>query len=243
MHSSATSNDAPSLAMTPQFFHLISSTEKPIEFANGAEKADAGKDKGQWGMNGQIVLFGQSPVLSTVLQEAQAAGKINFLRWETVNGKTAAVYAFSVDKKKTHYEVNYCCFPDLDQTGRMSYSGPTQGNMNPVAHGNMQFTTFWHNFKTTVPYHGEIFVNPETGIIIRLVTQAEFKNTDVVHQEDQRIDYGPVTVGAKILVLPMQTFVNTEVVPNGDTGAGKYSTRHTLFIAEYKGYQPVGAAH
>jgi len=32
--------------------------------------------------------------------------------------------------------------------------------------------------------------------------------------------------------------VNTEVVPNGDSGsAGKYSVRRTLFTSEYKNYQ------
>jgi len=75
--------------------------------------------------------------------------------------------------------------------------------------------------------------------VVRLVTQAEFKGTDVVHQEDQRIDYGPVPVGGKTLVLPIKTVVETEVVPNGDSqAAGKYSTRHTFFTAEYKNYQP-----
>jgi hypothetical protein len=109
--------------------------------------------------------------------------------------------------------------------------------MNPQAKGNMQTNTSWKNFKTTVPYHGEIFVDPDTGIVVRLVTQAEFKTSDLVHQEDHRIDYGPVAVGDKKLVLPVKSVINTEVVPNGDSGAGKYSTRHTLFTAEYKNYQ------
>jgi hypothetical protein len=39
------------------------------------------------------------------------------------------------------------------------------------------------------------------------------------------------------LELPIKTIVNTEIVPNGDTGGGKYITRHTLFTAEYKNYQ------
>jgi hypothetical protein len=59
----------------------------------------------------------------------------------------------------------------------------------------------------------------------------------VVHQEDQRIDFAPMAVGGKTMVLPIKTVINTEVVPNGDSGAGKFSTRHTLFTAEYKGYK------
>jgi len=72
--------------------------------------------------------------------------------------------------------------------------------------------------------------------VVRLVTQADLKNSDLVHQEDQRIDYGPATVGGKALVVPLKTIINTEAVPNGDTGAGKFITRRTIFTVEYKNY-------
>lgn len=237
MHSSAVYGVDPSLVSAGQFVHFINSTETPVAFVNGAEKLPAEKDKTPWGQNAQTAVQGQGPVLTTVLEEAQAAGKIGWLRWETVNGKAASVYAFSVDKKKTHYAVDYCCFPNTEQTGRMSYSPPSQGNTNPVAKGNLQTNTNWHDYKATVPYHGELFIDPDTGIVVRLVFQAEFKNTDVVHQEDRRIDYAPVTVGGKAMVLPVKTVINTEVVPTGDSGSGKYTTRRTLFTVEYKDYK------
>ena len=89
-----------------------------------------------------------------------------------------------------------------------------------------------------MPYHGELFIDPDTGIIVRMITQLELKQTEVVHQQDTRVDYGPVKVGDKELVLPMKTVIATEVVPNGDSqAAGKFSTRATLFTIEYKNYQ------
>ena len=92
-----------------------------------------------------------------------------------------------------------------------------------------------------MPYHGELFIDPDTGTVVRIITEAELKQSEVVHQVDTRIDYGPVNVGAKVLVAPVKTVVNTEVVPKGDSGAGGYSTRKTLFLSEYKSYQLDGA--
>ena len=89
MQGGAVYGNDPNFVLANQFYHYINSIEKPVAFVNGAEKADAEKDKTRWGQNGQIALFGQGPVLSNVLLEAQAAGKISWLRWETVNGKTA----------------------------------------------------------------------------------------------------------------------------------------------------------
>lgn len=235
------------LSNSPQFYRFINTADAPVESNNGVEKIPSAKDPTPWGRNGYIALQEQGPVLSTVLNEAEGAGKITWLRWENVNGKKAAVFSFVVDKKKSRYAVNYCCFPDTEQAGIASFSSAATGSAHSSggggAKGNFQTNTNWKNFKSTVPYHGEIFINAETGIVVRLIQRADFKSTEVVHQEDTRIDYGPVTIGDKALVLPVKEFVNTEVVPAGEDASGKYSVRHTLFYSEYKNYQLTGAAH
>ena len=240
----ASADTDPNLANAGRFVHYINTTQTPINIRGGVEDNPLAKDKTRWGQNGYIALLGQSPVLSTVLQEANGAGKIAWLRWETVNGKTAAVFSFAVDKKKSHYAVNYCCFPKIEQAGMANFSSASVGSLSGGggggggAKGNFQTNTEFDPYKATIPYHGEIFVDPDSGIVVRLITQADFKSTDVVHLEDQRIDYLPVAVGGKALVLPSKSIVNTEVVPNGDSGGGKFILRHTFFTSEYKGYQP-----
>ncbi len=219
------------------FIRYTDSTDTPVTLQNGAEQIPSAKDKTSWGANGMIALLGQGPVLNTILQEAQAAGKITWLRWETLNGHPFAVYSFAVDKKKTHYAVNYCCFPDSNQAGPMAMRGTEQVGTR----GNYQVATNWKNYKATVPYHGEIFVDPDTGIIARLITVADFKSSDLVLQEDQRIDFGSVTVGGKALVLPVRSFIDTMERPDGDDGPARFNIRHTLFTAEYKNYQAAGS--
>jgi hypothetical protein len=224
-----------------QFIHYINSTDSHVVSVQGAEKMPSEKDKTPWGANKMIALETPDPSLGSVFPEAQS-GDIKWLRWETVNGKQAAVYSFDVPKKKAHFAVNVCCFPDVSQTGVANFTsasaGSAHGGGGGGAKGNFQTNTDWSDYKTSVPYHGELFIDPDSGIVVRMITIAELKPTDVVHQVDERIDYGPVTVGGKPLVLPVKTIINTEVVPNGDSGsAGRYSVRRTLFSSEYKDYQ------
>lgn len=220
--------------------HYINATETPVESQNGADILSKTKDSTRWGANAMIALQGQGPVLSTVLHEAQAAGEINWLRWETVLGRTTAIFAYSVDKNTSRYAVNYCCFPNTSTAGATKVGF---GVISPGGLGNMQATTEWKNFKATVPYHGEIFIDQRTGIVLRLITEAEFKSSDAVQLENQRIDYGLVTVGGKPMVLPVITMIDTEVLANGNAGAGKYALRRTLFTTTYKKYQLAGPAH
>ena len=224
--------------MSPlQYIRYIGSTESKAESSNGVEKPQVKEKGARWGANGQIVLLGTEPNLASVLKDAQDSGGLTFVRWETINGKAAAVFSYSVQKKKSHYAVDYCCFPDVSATGKAQFSSAALGAGG--ATGNFQTATDWHDFKANgVPYHGELFVDPDTGIVVRLISIAEFKNSDVVHQEDQRIDYLPVKVGDKDMVLPVRKMINTEVVPTGDSGsAGKYTTRRTMLTSEYKDFQ------
>jgi hypothetical protein len=250
MHSSASELDTSSgLGASAQYYRFVNTANTPSESVHGVEKMSGEKDKTPWGANGMIALQEPGPILTNLIQEAETAEKISWLRWELVNGKPAAVFSFSVDKKKSHYAVNFCCFPDTEQAGTLSYSmkpgggGSAPSSTNATAKGNLQTNTDWKNYKATVPYHGELFINAETGIVVRVVSRADFKSSDVVHQEDTRIDYDPTTIGNQTLVLPTKEFVNTEVVPKGEDSSGKYSVRHTLFYTEYKNYALAGAGH
>lgn len=251
--SSGVAGSATEVVTTPGFsnpasyIHYINSAEAPVVSEHGAEKMPAEKDKTPWGLNKMIALEEPDPGLGAVFQEAQAAGSIKWLRWELVNGKQTAVYSFTVPKKKSHLALNVCCFPDVIQSGIARFytatTGPVMGGGGGggggVA-GNMQTSTNWHNYKATAPYHGQLFIDAATGIVVRMSTMAELNPSEVVHQVDTRIDYGPVKVGDAMLMVPVKTVIITEVVPNGDSGAGGYTTRRTLFTSEYKNYQVAG---
>jgi hypothetical protein len=210
------------------FMRFLGSHVESIETDKGIEQIPVVKSKVPWGVNGQVSEGGAGPILSVILQEAADGGKLSWLRWEMINGKRFAVFSFAVEKKKSQYVVNYCCFPVTQDTGRMGYEGTG---------ANFQTATDWKEFKATVPYRGEFFIDPDTGVIIRVITQAGLKPTDFVHQEDMRIDFAPVVIEGKAYVLPIDSFTLTEVVPNGDNYAARYSIRHTLFSATYQNYQ------
>lgn len=241
MHSSASDSSVGSGFVSPfQFVHYINSTDAQVASEHGAEMMPAEKDKTPWGANKMIALEEPDPSLGTVFEEARAAGEIKWLRWELLNGRQTAVYSFDVPKKKAHMEVKVCCFPDVQQAGVATFQSASIGGLTGTgggAKGNFQTNTTWHDFKTNVPYHGELFIDPDTGVVVRMITMAELKPSDVVHYDNTRVDYAPVTVNGKQVVLPVKAVVTTEVVPNGDSGsAGRYSTRTTLFTSEYKDY-------
>lgn len=212
------------------YAHIADATEEQVELDHGQERVfDAKKES--WGQNGQI----SDPVPltpGTLVPEIVSVGAPTWERWQTVGGRRAAVFTFAVDKKKSHYKLNYCCFPK--STSASGVAAP--GTFTPTV-GEIQSVTSWSPYKKDVGYHGELFVDAEDGTLLRLITIAEPKPTDNVHQEAIRVDYSSVNIGAARYVLPLASFSMTEVVPGGTTDMRTYAVRHTLINRTYTRYK------
>lgn len=224
-------------AATYSSIRYTASDDASVTFKSGVEQNPLADDKTKWGSNGMIALLSQSPNPATVLEEAQLAGKISWARWEMVNGHELAVFSFDVDKKKTHYAVDYCCFPENDQVGQVAL----RGTETPGGAGNYQTNTNWKHFKSTLPYHGEIYVDPDTGVVYRLIREVQFKGSDPIKSENERIDYETDTIGDKKLTVPGLVTIDTIEQPFPDSPQGRFILRHTLFTASYSNYRISGS--
>ena len=237
-----------------QAVRLMNTHTDTVEIDNGIQKPGA-KDTTEWGRNGIVNSVLPFLPLNVLTSEAVSVGNPKFLRWETINGRQTAVFAFAVDKKKSHYALNYCCFPDTESVGGGLYGGngakgggssPSGSlSVSPAAHpagnGNLSNVSNWKPFNTKSGYHGELFLDPDSGIVLRTIVQAEFKPSDFVHSENIRVDYAPMPIGDKNLYVPVRSFTIAEVVPNGDSFASHYAARHQFVTQDYKDFQPAAA--
>jgi hypothetical protein len=85
-----------------------------------------------------------------------------------------------------------------------------------------------------------LFINPDTGLVVRVITRADMKPTDFVTRENRRIDYGLVAVTGKRYLLPRASITAMEAVPNGDNDSATCTVRHTLFHSSYQNYKLAG---
>lgn len=221
----------------PEMLHspvkLVETNLDPVESDKGLEKSPTSRAKTKWGENGKISEGEPGTNLGVIFPEALSSGKIEWLRWQMINGTQTAVFSFSVEKKKSHFNVSYCCFPktDLVVTGSMLQTNGSGIHPNST----------WVPFKKTVGYHGEFFINPNTGTIVRIITRAEMKPSDFVFSEARRIDYDQVVIDGKEYQLPRISETVVDVVPNGDSVNATCTDRHTFLHVSYQNYKLAGA--
>ncbi len=202
-------------------------TSMVAESAGGVERIVSGQNKKVNDPQGPIAWGEFGPILGVLLQDATSSGSLTWARWDEIGGKRVAVFSFSVDRKSSHYAVNYCCFPSYDMSG--GHIGPSQTIVD------------WKPFKAIEPYHGEFFVDPSSGIVLRMITQIEPKTTDFVHQEDTRVDYAPAVLGGKAYMLPISATILTNVVITGEGGGQSYTEVRSILESSYSNYQPLGS--
>jgi hypothetical protein len=86
-------------------------------------------------------------------------------------------------------------------------------------------------------YWGEIFVEPETGMVLRTITKSEFQPNDILSSESVRTDYAPLPVDAGSFVVPIRRFKITELVEKDAKTGGKAMKRHRLVTEDFKDFQ------
>lgn len=138
------------------------------------------------------------PILSLVLLDA-AQNQLAWSHWEQGANGQLAVFHYAVARQRSHYEVRYCC------------TVGTYGMERDL-------------FTRMSGYHGEIAVDPQTGVILRLVLQAELDKDDPTSEADLMVEYGPVELGGTTHFCPLRSVsisvartVRTAADPSGRT--------------------------
>ena len=69
-------------------------------------------------------------------------------------------------------------------------------------------------FQSVPPFHGEIAIDAETGVVSRMVIVTELSPRDPVFQAAIMVEYEPVEIGGKLYVCPSKSVsITTALVP------------------------------
>jgi hypothetical protein len=123
------------------------------------------------------------PILAYVWTAAASSpGNLMWKRWERSKYGDLAVFSYRAASPNLGPDITYCCLP--------------QGNG----------TTLYENKADT---YGEFALNPDTGAIMRIVTNADLneeRDPDVPLIRSQiMVEYGPEELGGKFYIVPQRS--------------------------------------
>jgi hypothetical protein len=80
-----------------------------------------------------------------------------------------------------------------------------------------------------VPYHGEVYVDQETHMALRLTQQAEIPESFPITASESTVDYEFAAVGGRQFLLPSHAFVRTK--------SGRFVAENNVEFRQYRKFQ------
>jgi hypothetical protein len=163
--------------------HYVNHDSAQVTYRSGREVLEAnGRDERKSSPAHGLRTAGEfGSFLSTVLADA-VKGKIVWARWERGIDGTDAVFHYEVKKDASHYLVQFCCIRE-----------------------DVSESIASHVYSEKSGYGGEIVFNPATGAVMRISVQAELTPGELVANAGMVVEYAPVQVGEKMVVLPVKS--------------------------------------
>ena len=184
-------NNVPHLTRKPGpkpkiLLHAVGEFQRQIAYRNGSEVLDT--DPAAAEPQAGLLSSGEfGPILSVVLTDSQH-GEVAWSRWEheTTAGRLA-VFRYSVPKSSSHYLVDFCCYWKSED--------------DPQA----------HEFRGYPAFHGELSLEPATGIIRRITVLADFEEGDPLVSSGIAVEYGNIEIGGRAYICPVRSVATTEI--------------------------------
>jgi hypothetical protein len=172
--------------------HLIRESRREITYRNGKEIVDSDNDSGN-GQLGSSAFAGFTtkgefgPVLKTILSDSFME-RVLWNRWQTSeSGALVAVFRYGVSKPASHYLIDFCCYQ--------------KSRDNPQS----------FRFRYLAGYHGELYLDPATGVVDRITLEAELTDDDPVMVSSSAVQYGRVNIGGKSYICPVRSVAVSEI--------------------------------
>ncbi|HEX4321327.1 MAG TPA: VWA domain-containing protein [Acidobacteriaceae bacterium] len=185
---SAKEKDVWNAALADQSLYEGVTEQTILRNLNGHEEQDKEKIKGDINARGKSLNFIGlfGPILRSVLVDAMRSdSELKWVRWEQGAHGRVAVYQYVVRGKNPGYIVTACCL------------------------------RYRKVFRTLAEYHGELTIDPDTGVILRLtmgsepgwIVEQNPRPVEPIMDTGMMVEYGPVNIGGRTFICPQRSVV------------------------------------
>jgi hypothetical protein len=199
--------------------HASGEYSRQITYRAGVEvivdaAANQGKSEKSSDMPQGLTSTGEfGPLLQIVLTDS-AHGKLAWSHWERMRDGMAAVFRYVVPEAGSHFMVHFCCVRSLapspagDRRPRDVSSGQFHGDPG---------------------YHGFLYLDGETGAVLRMTIEADFDATSPTAQVGEWVEYGMVKIGEHDYRCPVRTTAFIHLPPWRTDEAGFMNLNEVTF--------------
>ena len=214
--------------------HLVDTSSREISVRDERENQPPTQGSAVWQQQLGLISGGEFGTTLGMILTDTMQGKIEWSHWEDA-AKPVAVFRYSVPGSASHFELISALKREAavegfaaPAGGRGTASIQTRPNANPS-----RITMV----RTRPAYHGYIWVDPESGTVLRITMEAELKESDPFKRAAMLVSYGPVQIGDAKFICPVRSLALSMAAGDSQDSSGDAPTRwlnETLFIGYHR---------
>ena len=176
-------NDHPETDDAKPMLRFTGETHREIAFRDGHEVqvgAADGSSASEPAVAGLTTWGEFGPILHVVFEDSPDQGFV-WNRWQTMgSGLRVAVFRFAVSEALSHYSIAMCCSRAVQADAAAQL------------------------YQLKPGYHGELYVDPETGVVERVTLEADLQPGRELRSSEIAVEYGAVDIGGRRSICPIR---------------------------------------
>ena len=197
--------------------HLVDTSSSEVSLSDEVERQTANKESAAWKNETGISSTGEfGSVLGQMILSDTASYKPSWSHWEDTGLGRAAVFHYEVPRSVSHFEV----IGYVPQAGAGGRGGGRRPGQAAAGRANVGLQDM-QKIDIKSGYHGSLWIDPETGTILRITMDAEMTRGAPFRRSAILVQYGRVKIGDLNFMVPVRSValsntVNEEGALRGD---------------------------
>ena len=192
--------------------HLVGTSSREISVRNEREGQAVKQGSAASQEQSELSSWGEFGFLPAVILTDTVKGKVTWSHWEQMAAGPAAVFHYAVPRSASHYEI-----------------------VGTIAHGPRWQPADASTVRTAPAYHGSLWVDPATGVILRISIETDKNGSDQFRSVAVMVQYAPVQIGDRTFICPARSLALDLGISDANSSLGDAPTEW-LNIASYSGY-------
>jgi VWFA-related protein len=195
--------------------HLVDTSSRETSVRDSRDAQSPTTGSALWQAQVGLISGGEFGSTLGMVMADTAKGSINWSHWETTGSGRVAVYRYSVPKSASHYEV----IGSVQRQAALDTPDSLKGQKKPTpaVRSNAASSTAL-TVLTTPGYHGSLWLDPESGTVLRITVEADSRDGVPFRRADILVRYGSVQIADKTFVCPVRSLAFSVALVDPDAG-------------------------
>ena len=191
--------------------HLVGTSSREISVRNEREGQVKHGTVVSQEQNG-LSTWGEFGFLPALITTDTVKGKVTWSHWEQMTAGPAVVFHYAVPRSVSHYEI-----------------------VGTLVRGPKWQPTDASTVHSAAAYHGSLWVDPETGAVLRLTLEIGESEVGQFKRVAVMVQYAPFQIGGRNFICPVRSLALDVASGGGNSGLASGPTEW-LNVASYSGY-------